>query len=132
MSFLAVTSILILSIATPFTYFFLEYQDGNKRAAFYSKKYAMKFKQAIQENPEYWQLNIEKFIEIFADIESGDGIEAIEVYDNALQLIHREALLEPSMLSIRQTAQIRYNNQLYGSVIIYASLAHIILSLIHI
>ncbi|MBP2627746.1 MAG: hypothetical protein H6Q68_2457 [Firmicutes bacterium] len=126
MSFLAVTSILILSIATPFTYFFLEYQDGNKRAAFYSKKYAMKFKQAIQENPEYWQLNIEKFIEIFADIESGDGIEAIEVYDNALQLIHREALLEPSMLSIRQTAQIRYNNQLYGSVIIYASLAHII------
>jgi signal transduction histidine kinase len=123
---LAVGSILMLSVATPFTYFFLEYQDGNKRAAFYGKKYAMKFKQAIQENPEYWQLNIEKFIEIFSDIESDDGIEAIEVYDNELQLLHRETLLEPSLLSIHQTAKIRYNNQLYGSVIVYGNLTHVI------
>lgn len=126
MKLLAVGSTLMLSVATPFTYFFLEYQDGNKRAAFYSKKYAIKFKQVIQENPESWQLNIEKFIEIFADIESSDGIEAIEVYDNELRLLYRETLLEPSMLSIHQTSKIRYNNQLYGSVIIYGNLAHII------
>lgn len=123
---LAVGSTLMLSVATPFTYFFLEYQDGNKRAAYYSKKYAIKFKQVIEENPESWQQNIEKFIEIFADIESGDGIEAIEVYDNELHLLYRETLLEPSMLSIHQTSKIRYNNQLYGSVIIYGNLAHII------
>lgn len=126
MKLLAVGSALMLSVATPFTYFFLEYQDGNKRAVFYSKKYAIKFKQVIQENPESWQLDIEKFIEIFADIESGDGIEAIEVYDNELRLLYRETLLEPSMLSIHQTSKIRYNNQLYGSVIIYGNLAHII------
>ncbi len=126
MKLLAVGSILILSVATPFTYFFLEYEDGNQRADLYGKKYAMKFKQAIQENPQYWQLNIEKFIEIFADIESGDGIEAIEVYDNELHLLYRETLLEPSILSIHKTTQIRYNNQLYGSVIIYGNLVHII------
>lgn len=125
MKLLAVGSTLMLSVATPFTYFFLEYQDGNQRAAFYGKKYAMKFQQAIQENPEYW-LNIEKFIEIFADIEIGDGIEAIEVYDNELHLLYQETLLEPSILSIHQTTQIRYNNQLYGSVTIYGNLAHII------
>jgi len=123
---LAIGSTLVFSFATPFTYFFLEYQDGNKRAAFYSQKYALKFQQAIQENPEYWRLNIEKFIEIFADIEDGDGIEAIEVYDNGLQLLYRETLIEPAMLSIHQTVQIRYNNQVYGSVIVYVNLIHII------
>lgn len=125
MKILAVGSIVMLSVATPFTYFFLEYQDGNKRISFYAKKYAIKFKQAIQENPEYWQLNIEKFVEIFADIESSDGIEAIEVYDNESHLLYKETLLKPSMLSIHQTAKIRYNNQRYGSVIVYGNLTHV-------
>jgi signal transduction histidine kinase len=124
MKLLAVGSTLILSLATPFTYFFLEYHDGNKRAAFYSQKYALKFKQAIQENPEYWQLNIEKFVELFADIEDGDGIEAIEVYDNGLRLLYRETLLESGILSIQKAAQLRYNNRVYGYVIIYINLAH--------
>jgi signal transduction histidine kinase len=122
---LAVGSIVMLSVAAPFTYFFLEYQDNNERTSFYAKKYAIKFKQAIQENPEYWQLNIEKFVEIFADIESSDGIEAIEVYDNELHLLYKETLLKPSMLSIHQTAKIRYNNQRYGSVIVYSNLTHV-------
>jgi signal transduction histidine kinase len=115
----------MLSVAAPFTYFFLEYQDNNERTSFYAKKYAIKFKQAIQENPEYWQLNIEKFVEIFADIESSDGIEAIEVYDNELHLLYKETLLKPSMLSVHQTAKIRYNNQRYGSVIVYSNLTHV-------
>jgi signal transduction histidine kinase len=126
MKLLALGSMLMLSLATPFTYFFLEYQDGNEKAAYYARKYALKFQQAIQENPEYWQLNIEKFIEVFADIKGGDGVEAIEVYDNELRLLHRETLLEPAMLSIHQTAQIRYNNKLYGSVIIHGNLVYII------
>jgi signal transduction histidine kinase len=123
---LALGSMLVLSLATPFTYFFLEYQDENERAAYYARKYALKLQQAIQENPEYWQLSVEKFIEVFADIQGGDVVEAIEVYDNELRLLHRETLLEPAMLSIHQTAQIRYNNKLYGSVIIYGNLAYII------
>jgi signal transduction histidine kinase len=126
MKLLVLGSTLILSLATPFTYFFLEYHDGNKRAAFYSQKYALKCKQVIQENPDYWASNIEKFNEIFADIEEGDGIEAIEVYDSGLHLLYRETLLQPAMLSIQQTAQIRYKNQLYGFVTIYGNLDHII------
>lgn len=123
---LAIGSTLLLSLATPLTYFFLEYHNENKRAAFYAQKYALKFQQAIQENPEYWRLNIEKFVEIFSDIEESDGIEAIEVYDNQLHLLYRENLLEPAVLSTQRTAAIFYNNQVYGSVIIYGNLLHTI------
>jgi signal transduction histidine kinase len=124
MKLLAIGSTLMLSLATPFTYFVLEYHDGNKRASFYSQKYALKLKQMMQENPEYWELGIDKLSEIFDDIEDSDGIEAIEVYDNGLHLLYRETLLEPAILSIHKTAAIRYNNQVYGSIIIYINLEH--------
>ncbi len=122
---LLVFAILILAMATPVTYFFLEYGDRSERVAFYAQRYAVKFKQAIQENPEYWLLSVEKFIETFADLESVDGVETIEVYDDGGHLWHRETLAPPSVFSIRKSAEIRYNNQVCGSVVLYANFGHI-------
>ncbi|WP_378954794.1 diguanylate cyclase [Pelosinus sp. sgz500959] len=126
MNLLAISIALFIVVAIPFTYLYLELQDEKERGIFHAQKYALKFQRTIMENPKYWKFNLEKFIEVFSDIQGENWIEAIEVYDTDMSLLHREKLLEPSLFTIHQIAEIHYNNKLYGFVIIYSSLWHFI------
>jgi|GEM_PF-3101133 len=123
---LAISMAVLIVLAIPFAYLYVEFQNEKETELFHAQKYALKFQRAIQENPKYWQLNLEKFIEIFADIQSETWIEAIEVYDIDMGLLHREILMEISPFTVHQTAEIRYNNRVYGFVIIYASVWHLV------
>lgn len=126
MRWLAIGMAVLIMGAIPFTYLYLEFKDEKEKEIFHAQRYALKFQRAIQENPEYWQLNLEKFIEVVADIQSETWIEAIEIYDINMGLLHREILLEPSPFTIHQRSEIRYNNNLYGFVVIYASVWHLV------
>lgn len=130
MKLLAIVMIMFIVVAIPFSYLYIEIQDEKKKEVFYAQKYALKFQRAIQENPKYWQLNVEKFIEIVADTQNETWIEAIEVYDINMNLLHAERLLKPSLFTVTQGAEIRYNNKLYGFVTIYSSLFYLVRNVI--
>lgn len=126
MKLLWVCVAVLILVGTPLIYLYLEFKDESRKASFFAEKYAIKLERAIQENPKYWQLNVEKFIELFSDRQVETEIAIIEVYDNQQQLVHQEKLGEVPGYALQQTAAIHYNNKIYGYVTVYSSLVHLI------
>lgn len=126
MKALSILIVILISAAAPLIYFYLEFKDENAKASFNAEKYAVKFERAIQENPKYWHLNLEKFIEIFSERQVEMEIAVIEVYDTEHQLLHQEVFQNIPRYTLEQTKEIHYNNKLYGYITVYSSLVHLI------
>lgn len=105
---------IFLALVVPLLYFSMEYKENDHRNTAYAQKYALKFQQAIRENPQYWQFDLEKFSEVFADIDREYNIQAITVLDLQGKTLYHEAFAPDSPFTLQREAIIHYNNKPYG------------------
>ena len=105
---------IFLALTVPVLYFSMEYKENAHRSRAYAQKYALKFQQAIRENPRYWQFNLEKFSEVFADIDRECNVQAITVLDLQGKPLYHEAFRPDALFVMHREAVIYYNNKPYG------------------
>ena len=115
-----------LALAIPILYFAMEYKENAHRSSAYAQKYALKFQQAIRENPRYWQFNLEKFSEVFADLDRSCNVQAVTVLDLQGKPLYHEAFTPDPLFVMQQESVIHYNNKPYGITRVTLNLAGIL------
>lgn len=115
MLFLAVFTGLIIITSMPLTYYLLSMQEERKEGKIHGRQIALYLTESVKENPQLWQFNAQKFVEVFSNPEL-DEIGTVKIYNNNGSLIHTETVSEPSLFSISTRSAIRYNNNNYGFI----------------
>jgi signal transduction histidine kinase len=101
---------LLISLTTPFVYLGLDLKDEQDRYGRQAQAFAEKIQLAIDENPEFWKLNVEKFIEVFEEVGGNMEISRIEVYDSDMRLLHAKIIKNKPLLELPGKAPIYFND----------------------
>jgi len=109
---------LLIAITAPSIFLVLDLQDGQRLYQRYSEQFASRVQIAINENPEYWQLNVEKFIEVSSGMSSNGDIRTIEVYDSDMRLLHFKKIKDEGLITLPGETPILFNNKPVGNVIV--------------
>ncbi len=115
MLFLAVFSGLVIMTTMPLTYYYFTYIGERNHAVSESDEIASLLAQSIMDNPQLWQFNAQKFIQVFETTDLKQ-VNSVLIYDADGSLIRKEVLSKPSLFEILGRSAIRYNNRIYGYV----------------
>ena len=115
---ISIISCLLIGITPPLVYLVLDLRHERGYYERYAQSFALNIQQAIRENPDYWQLNVEKFMEVFSNIDSHDDVRSIAVYDSDMRLIYSVKIKDRAFLELPGKTQVFYGNKPAGQVVV--------------
>lgn len=126
---------LLISVCFPTTYYFFEYQGGERIASYFAKKTADKFFETIISSPKLWKYQIYAFTHLEREISQQSDVISIHIYDEKGAQIpnyhyHRqtgEANAWWNSWAPRGNANIVFNNEIVGRVEIELSQKNVLL-----
>ncbi len=124
MFFLALITGLLIALSMPLTFLSVSMAEEKQQALYHSREVAGGLAKIIEGEPELWQYNVPKFLEIFSKYHEGPisilnnsaKIGSIKVIDINNKEVYRETIAEPFFLDIKGRTAVFYNNKVFGYV----------------
>lgn len=89
---------------------------GEKAEANYlSRQIGQKVTETVRENPELWIYSLQKFTEIFSEVEKGQ-MSRVRIFDAQGRQVFEEVYGKPSVFDTKGRADIVYNNKYFGYI----------------
>lgn len=112
---IAILTGLLISISTPLTFFLLSWSREKAYADDVSKQITQLLTKYVKENPEYWIISPDKFVEVFSPIDTS-VISQVRFYNADGQLTQRQTFSKESILYQSGYSNIVNNGIQFGHV----------------